>query len=282
MQEAAEVLQHLSMNISASAIVPESKQLFAFTTTVKKYAKKVRKQRRTITTFTAHSRQQPAEADSCQPTNSTATGSFVSNISPSSEPVAILSPTTSTEEFDKSSNRCGKCTSVCVCSETESHPVTFTRPSSPDNAPPPRPAGFKHTSHRFDRSWQQSERNETAYRSTKSTCPESDNNPCKSWQTLKDLVESDPEMKRITKEVEGMLIVIKADGLQNIEPDSNQRPNDEEYESDEVEEVDEPSGDEAQLSPFQPVAGVRGKFPRNWRNRHERSESPDDHWHKLM
>jgi hypothetical protein len=89
-------------------------------------------------------------------------------------------------------------------------------------------------------------------------------------------------MKKITKRSEEVLTVIKADRDQNINSNASQTPNDEEYESDDAEDEDEPSEDEAQLSPFQPIAGVRGKFPRNWRNRHDRSESPDDHWHRLM
>jgi hypothetical protein len=84
-------------------------------------------------------------------------------------------------------------------------------------------------------------------------------------------------MKRIIKEPEELLTVSEADSRSNVEPNSSQRPKDEDYESDDAEEVDELSGDEAQLSPFQLVAGVRGKFPRNWRNRHEKSESLDDH-----
>jgi hypothetical protein len=282
MQEAAEVLQQLDMKVGVSAIVPESEQLFAIATDIEKYSEKVRKRRRTNTTFSAHSRQQPAQLIPCPPTNSIATSSYVSNLFPSSELVAIVSSTTSTEELDKIPNRCGKCTSVCVCSEIESIADTLTRPSSPDSAPPPRPAGFEHPSHRFDRSWQQPERNDTSYQSTTSTCLASDDKPCKSWQTPEDLVKSDPEMKKITKRSEEVLTVIKADRDQNIDSNSSQTPNDEEDESDDAEDEDEPSEDEAQLSPFQPVAGVRGKYPRNWRNRHDRSESPDDHWHRLM
>jgi hypothetical protein len=281
MHEAAEVLQQQSMKIGASDIVPKSKLLFASITAVEKYAEEVRKQRRANTTSTAHSRQQPARADSFQPTNSTASSSFVSKQFPCSEPVTITSPATSTEELNKTSNRCGKCTGVCVCSEIESHPAILTRPPSPDTAPPPRPAGFEHPSHRFDRSWQQPERDGIAYQSTKSTCPASGDDQCNSWQAPKELFKPDPELKRIMKEPKEFPALIEAEH-KNVEPGSSQTPIDEEYGSDDAEEVNEASEDEAQLSPFQPIAGVRGKFPRNWRNRHERSESPDDHWHRRL
>ncbi|KAH7083377.1 hypothetical protein BKA63DRAFT_152011 [Paraphoma chrysanthemicola] len=35
-------------------------------------------------------------------------------------------------------------------------------------------------------------------------------------------------------------------------------------------------------SPFHPVGGTRGREPRGWRKRHERSESPQDFWHKRL
>jgi hypothetical protein len=70
MQEAAEVLQQLDMKVGVSAIVPESEQLFAIATDIEKYSEKVRKRRRTNTTFSAHSRQQPAQLIPFPPTNS--------------------------------------------------------------------------------------------------------------------------------------------------------------------------------------------------------------------
>lgn len=42
------------------------------------------------------------------------------------------------------------------------------------------------------------------------------------------------------------------------------------------------SEEEVGPSPFQPVAGVQGKFPPGWEKRHERSESPQDHWHRKL
>jgi hypothetical protein len=279
MQEAADVLEQKSMIIGVSAIVPESNQLFVFATVVEKYAKKVQKQYRTDTTYTVPSRQQPARADSFQPTNSTASDSFVSKPSSYSEPVTIASPAASTEELDKISNPCGKCTGVCVCSETESRPFILTRPSSPGSARPTRPVCFEHPSHRFDRSWQQPTSNNTAYHSTKGTCPASDDDL---WQTLKEVDKPDPETERTVKEPEELIREIDANRRKNMEHNSSRGQNDEEYESDDAEEEDEVSEEEAQMSPFQPVAGVRGKFPRNWRTRHERSGSLDDHWRRKL
>jgi hypothetical protein len=271
MQEAAEVLERQNLKISDSAIVPESDQLFEFTIVVREYAKEVREQRRTATTHTVHSRQQPARADSFRPTNSTASGHLVSEPSSYSELVAIASPATSSEELEKPSTTCGRCTSVCICSEAEPHPVQPARPSSPDITPPSRPAGFEHPSHRFDRSWQQPERNNTAYQSTKSTCPASDDDLCKPWQTSKEAVKPNPEMQRIMENLNEMLAVTEAERPNTMQSNSSQGPNDEEQGSDNMEEEDMISESEAQWSPFQPVAGVRGKFPRNWRSRHERS-----------
>jgi hypothetical protein len=282
MQEAADVLQRQTMEIGVGDIIPESKQLFAFATVVEKYARKVRKQRQTNATFTAHSRQQPSQADSYLPTDSTVSDSFVSTLSPRSVPVAITSPATSTEELDTSSYLCRKCPGVCHCSKIESHPVTSIQPSSPNNALPLYPAGFEHPSHRFDRSWQQPERKDTAYETTKSTGPTSDENPYKSGQTLKEIVKPDQEIERTMREPEESLAVVEADRLQNMESNSVQSSSDEEYESDGAVELDEALDNEAQQSPFQPVAGVLGRFPRNWRNRHGKSESPDDHWHRRL
>jgi hypothetical protein len=62
-------------------------------------------------------------------------------------------------------------------------------------------------------------------------------------------------------------------------PKYSEEPDKEEHESNYGEKVEETSEEEAQLSPFQPVAGVQGKFPSGWRKRHEKSESSDDHWH---
>jgi hypothetical protein len=270
------------MNTAVSAIVPESEQLFTIATSVEKYAKEVRKQRRTNTIFAAQPRQQDARTDSFQPTSSTVSGSFVSNLYSYNEPVTITSPAASTEELDKTSNRCGKCMGVRVGCEIESHPIIPTRSSSPDSTPPPRPTRFEHPSHRFDRSWQQLERNNTAYQSAKSTCPAPDEDSHKSLQTPEELVKPDSEMQRILKEPEEWPAVIEADRRRKVEPNSSQRPEDEDYGSDETEEVNEASEDEAHLSPFQPVAGVQGKFPRNWRFRHERSGSLDDHWHRRL
>jgi hypothetical protein len=194
----------------------------------------------------------------------------------------IASPATSTDGLDTTSTRCGKCTGVCICSEIESHPIILTRPSSPDSAPPPTPAGFEHPSHRFDRSWQQPESQNTAHESIKSICPASDDNPGKSWQPVKEQGKLDLEKEKTMKQSETSLAELEAERRKNPEPNSSPKPNDEVYESDDAEGEAETSEDEAQPSPFQPIAGMRGKFPRNWRNRHVRSESPDDHWHRRL
>jgi hypothetical protein len=272
------VLEQQSMRISDSAIVPESNQLFAFATVVEEYAKKVRKQRRTATTHTVHSRQQPARADSFRQTNSTASGSFVSKPSSNSETVAIALSATSSEDIDEPSTTCGRCTGVCICSEVEPHPAHLAHPSSPDINPLPRPAGFEHPSHCFDRSWQQPQSNETAYQSTKSARPATDHDPYKSWQTSKEPVNPDPETQRIMENPNDLVAVIEADRPNTGRSNSSQGSDEEEQEFDDTEEEDEASEGEDQPSFFQPIAGVRGKFPRHWRNRHERSESADDHW----
>jgi hypothetical protein len=282
MQEAAEELEQQGMKTSDSAIIPESKELFAITTVVEKYAQKARKQCRTDTTPTLPSRQQPAQADSFRTTNSTASGSFVSKPSSYSEPVAIASPATSTEELDKTSSACGNCTGVCVCSEAELHRVILTRPSSPDSAPPPRPTKFEHPSHRFDRSWQLPETHNTAYQSTKSTCCTSDDDPSESRQTPQEPVKPDPETERIIKIPKDVLAVIEADTPEDMELSSSQGLDEIEYESDNTQDMDEASEGEAQPSIFQPVAGMLGKFPSKWQKRHERNESADDHWGKKL
>jgi hypothetical protein len=48
------------------------------------------------------------------------------------------------------------------------------------------------------------------------------------------------------------------------------------------EEEEEAVGDATNPSPFHPVAGVEGSFPPGWRTRHERSESPQDFWHRKL
>jgi hypothetical protein len=48
------------------------------------------------------------------------------------------------------------------------------------------------------------------------------------------------------------------------------------------EEEEEAVGDATKPSPFHPVAGVEGSFPPGWRTRHERSESPQDFWHRKL
>lgn len=279
MQEAAAVLEQQSINKNVnSAIVPEPNQLFAFTIVVEEHAGKVRKQRRAATTYNVRSSQEPARADSFQPTNSIASGSFFSKPSSYSEPVATAAPRTSSEELEKPSTTCGRCTGVCICSEVKPHPVHLTHPSSPDINPLSRPAGFEHPSHRFDRSWQQPQSNETAYESTKSTRPATDDDPYKPWQTSKELVNLDPEMQSIMENPNELVAVIEANRPNTGRSNSSQGSDKEEQEIDDTEEEDEASEGEHLPSPFQPIAGVRGKFPHNWRNRHEKSESADDHW----
>ncbi|KAH4977482.1 hypothetical protein HBI65_237520 [Parastagonospora nodorum] len=280
MQDATPVLQEQRMRIGVSAIIPESKLLFTFDEVVEKYAKEIWKQRQTDTVLNAHPRQQSTRVDSFQPTNSTTSSSFASKFFSCSPPIEIASPATSTEKFDKALSRCVKCTGVCVCSEVDSHPVILTRPSSPDSAPSPHSTGFEHPSHRFDRSWQQPEKKNAAYQSSKSTCSPSDGDPCESRQAIREPAKPDPKMERVMTETEDLLAGVEADRFNNLKP--GKIPNDEEYESDYADEEDAASEDEARPSPFQPVAGVQGRFPRNWRNRHERSESPDDHWHRKL
>jgi hypothetical protein len=78
-------------------------------------------------------------------------------------------------------------------------------------------------------------------------------------------------MQRIMENLNEMLAVTEAERSNTMQSNSSQGPNDEEQGSDNMEEEDMTSESEAQWSPFQPVAGVRGKFPRNWQSRHERS-----------
>jgi hypothetical protein len=280
MQDAAAVLQEQRTRIGVSAIIPESKLLFTFDEVVEKYAKEIRKQRQTDTVLNAHPRQQPTRVDSFQPTDSTTSSSLASKSFSCSPTVGRASLATSTEEFGKVSSRCGKCTSVCVCAEVDTHSIDLPRPSSPDSAPLPHPTGFEHPSHRFDRSWQESERNKTAYQTNKSTFPVPDDDPCESWQAPKEPAKPDPEIRRTMTGTEDLPAGVEADRFNTMKP--SQRRKDEEYENDDADKEDESSEDETQPSPFQPVAGVQGKFPRNWLNRHERKESPDDHWHRRL
>jgi hypothetical protein len=271
---ATELLQQQSQKIDVSDIAPDPTQLFEFDIDVEKYAKKVRKQRRNDTTLTPHPRQQPARADSFQPTNSTASGSFASNLYPSSEPITPSSPATSTTEHYIIRRRCRKCTKVpCVCAATESDPVIPTRPPSPKRAPPPRPPTFKHPSHRFDRNWEQTKPNYTNHQSTKCTCPAPHRGPCQPSPFSHELAQPHPNMDTLVDEY-----FRSASGTEasDVEPD----PSDDE--EDDPEHVGEASDAEAQPSPFRPIAGVQGKFPRNWRTRHERSGSLDDHWHRKL
>jgi len=280
MQEASEVLQEQRTRIGASAIVPESEQNFDFARAVKRYSKEARKQHRSEIVLNAHPREQSARADSIQPTNSTISSSFTSKHSSYSPPIRIASPATSNKDFGKTLNYRGTCTSDGVCAEVDSHPVNLTRPSPPDSAPLPRSNVFQNPSYRFDRSWQLLQRDFTACQSTKSTLPMPDDHPCESWQTPKEPAKPDPELGRTMEGTEDLPSGIGADRLNNMSP--SQQPDDEEFEIDDAEEEYEVSEEEAQPSPFQPVAGVQGRFPRNWRNRHERSELPDDHWHRRL
>ena len=98
---------------------------------------------------------------------------------------------------------------------------------------------------------------------------------------LKELAKPDPGLERIVKESEEQSQV-EASKRKSMIPEYSEEPNEEEYESDDGEEVEATPEEEAQPSPFQPVAGVQGRFPPGWRKRHERSESPDDHWHRKL
>jgi hypothetical protein len=56
---------------------------------------------------------------------------------------------------------------------------------------------------------------------------------------------------------------------------------DNETESESEEEMNKEEEEEAP-SPFQPVAGTMGNFPKGWQTRLKRSESPQDFWHKRL
>lgn len=201
------------------------------------------------TTSTVSSRQRLARVDSFQATTSTASPSFTSRSLSYSEPVARTSPATSAEGLGNTPNHCEKCTGMCECSEVEPHPVVPSRPSSPDTTPVPRPAVLAHPSHRFDRSWQQPTEKGIYYHSIKETPSASGHETC---------------------------------SQNDVEPESIEESSHKEYESDDAKDVSEMSDEEAQMSPFRPVAGFQGKFPRNWKFRHARSGSADDHWHKKL
>ncbi|KAH7410222.1 hypothetical protein DE146DRAFT_628749 [Phaeosphaeria sp. MPI-PUGE-AT-0046c] len=249
MVKAARELEQQSMRVGTSSIVPKQKKLFAFAEVVDKYAVTVQEQRQFDPIATVSSRSQPTRASSYQTTDSAASHSFVPESSIYSEAVAVASSVTSTEELDKTSNCCGKCTGGCGCPNVEPHPGIPTRPSSPESTPLPRPTIFAHPSHRFDRNWQQSTSKIIAYPSIEDTRPASEHETC---------------------------------SRNDLEPESIEEPSHEEYESDDAEEVGEAADEEAQMSPFRPIAGVQGKYPRNWKTRHDGSESADDHWHKRL
>jgi hypothetical protein len=96
----------------------------------------------------------------------------------------------------------------------------------------------------------------------------------------KELANPDPELKKIMEESEELLAHVGASSRESMIPENSEEPNEEEHESDDGEEVEETSEEEALPSPFQPVAGVQGKFPPGWRKRHERRGSPDGNWHR--
>jgi hypothetical protein len=99
---------------------------------------------------------------------------------------------------------------------------------------------------------------------------------------LKELGKPDLELETIMKESKELVAHVEAPKNISMMPEYSGDPNEEEHESDDGEEVEEISEEEAQPSPFQPVAGVQGRFPPGWRKRHERSKSPDDHWHRKL
>jgi hypothetical protein len=267
--------------------VPKPRKLLRVTTSVERSVDKVLPPRESgrrprHPSSLAPSTRPSKSPESPRPTDSTTASSFVSKPSSFSEPAASVSPATSAEELEKISNDCVKCTYGCACCATEPSLVILSRPPSLASPPPPRPSTFEHPSHRFDRSWWQPGTKDTVYQPTNGTCPASEDGLCASRQVLKELTKRDPGLERIIIESEELLAHVEASRRKSMIPEYSEEPNEEEHESDDGEEVEGISEKEDQLSPFQPVAGVQGKFPPGWRKRHERSESPDDHWHKKL
>ncbi|KAF1831349.1 hypothetical protein BDW02DRAFT_572106 [Decorospora gaudefroyi] len=273
-----------------NAFVPKPRELLRVIDSVKRSVDKVmplRESRRRPRhpSILAPSTRSSESPESSRPTDSTAIDSFVSKPSSFTEPAASASPATSAEELEKTSDSCGKCTDACACSTTEPSSAILSCPPSLASPPPLRPSAFEHPSHRFDRSWQQLGTNHTVYQSNKGTCPVSEDDPCAPWQALKELAKPDPERERVQregKEFEELLARDEASRRKSMMSEYSEEPNEEEHESDDGEEVEETSEEEAQPSPFQPVAGVHGNYPPGWRKRHERRESPDDHWHRKL
>lgn len=233
------------MKVGVSPGVPQSRDLLEVAADVEEYAKLVRQHRRTSASSTSSAWQQPYRADSFQATNSTASRSFVSKSASSNEPVAVVSPAASREELEETTSECGESVEKCLYPNTVPHPVLIFHPSRPYQNPPPRPALFGHSSHHYDRSGQQSAKYDAGSRPVRDTAP-----------VLEDEKVKHSSTKSPTNEVSG---------------------------GDKAEDVVEASeGEEAQASIFQPVAGVQGNRPRNWQNRHKRSESPDAHWHRKL
>ncbi|KAJ4371179.1 hypothetical protein N0V83_004395 [Neocucurbitaria cava] len=71
--------------------------------------------------------------------------------------------------------------------------------------------------------------------------------------------------------------VLANEGDDDDDDDGAQEPSD-------IEEASENDGDTniKSNSVFQPVAGVKGRHPRGWHQRHERSESPQEFWHRKI
>ncbi|KAF2830568.1 hypothetical protein CC86DRAFT_463847 [Ophiobolus disseminans] len=128
-QEAVELLEQQRKKASDSDVIPETKGLIKFTTTVESYAESVRKRRKRNSTMTIHSEQDSARADSVQPTYSATSSVPTSKPSSFSVPITITSPAASTEDVSRILNNCDKCGGTCL--RVEEH--------KPDVRPSPIP-----------------------------------------------------------------------------------------------------------------------------------------------
>jgi hypothetical protein len=94
----------------------------------------------------------------------------------------------------------------------------------------------------------------------------------------KELSKPNSEFETTIEASEELLADVEATRRESMTPEYSEEPS----ESDQGEEMEETSEEEAQPSPFQPVAGVQGKYPPGWRKRQERKGSLDDHWHRKL
>ena len=283
-KEAVEIMEQQSKKTSGSDIVPETQQLLEFTYSVEKYAEKVLpshssgNRRRNNANLIVPARQQPIRADSTQPMSSTVSTSFTSNPASFSAPVETTSSETTTEDLSDVLNYCTKRSGTCLRSE-EHNSASF--PSSLSSVPdlarrsaagivedqPPR---YPPKRREIDDDMISNQPMQQKSSSSKHSSHE-----------VRAVL--DPQSSSETTEDHAEMIVSERAAIR-VEAKSpcNDGLGDEEYESERWNEIEEGLEQEAASSPFHPVAGVRGSFPRGWRTRHERSESPQDFWHRKL